>query len=255
MKTSLHARRDQLETAGRAGFTMIEMVIAVLVVAIITSVAVPRGIDSHRRHQLQAAAHHLALDLRYAASHAGAKSQPQTVTFTPASQQYEINGLADPNRPSLPFVVDLTRQYGVQFDSVLFNGATPEVISFDGYGRPTDTGLITLSRGAYQISILLDANGEIGVCPVMLAGEEVNTNLFASHGGGTGSASGGQMVQSGNQTSMMAGAGGSGSSGTSGGSGSSSQAKAPESSDETKDSGDSSKSSGSLLDGFFGLFK
>ena len=122
----------------RHGFSLVELVMVLAIMAIITALAVPHYNSSVSRYRADAAARRIASDLELAQSRA-----------------YQLAGIADLNHPDQPYTVRLADPpYFAVLKSVNFAGSN--TISFDGYGQPTNPGAIILGVGVEQRTITVD---------------------------------------------------------------------------------------------------
>ncbi|MCK4343311.1 MAG: prepilin-type N-terminal cleavage/methylation domain-containing protein, partial [Phycisphaerae bacterium] len=138
------------------GFTLLELVMVVAIVAILASVALPRFANTLGRHRIEAAARRVAGDLNLARRQARLSSSDQNVVFDVSAESYQLPGLADLDHPTTGYEVQLDEQpYEVEILSAVFD-ADAEII-FDGYGIPDSGGSVVLVGGGYQITISVDA--------------------------------------------------------------------------------------------------
>ena len=143
-------------TRDERGFTLIELVITKVVMALLVWVALPHSFASDVR--LNAAARQLQSDIRYAQELAMTRGQHHQIRFYAASNpsptnQYEIvtaasQAVLHPLSRSSSFVVDFNdpQWAGVQLDSTL-------TLEFDGLGRPDAAKTISLNGGAKVITV------------------------------------------------------------------------------------------------------
>ena len=151
---------------GRAGFTVVEMVIAVLIIGIMAAVAVPRYSNSLMRYRADVAARRIAGDLATARARARATSSSQAIVFTvpPAGNRYEINGMKDPNGFLTTYTVDLAKApYVAMLSSVSLGGDTSLI--YNGYGMPDSGGTIVVQAGQYTKTITIDQNTGMATIP------------------------------------------------------------------------------------------
>ena len=142
----------------RLAFTVLELVVALAIVAMFASLAVPRYANFFARQRAESAARRIAIDLALAQRRAKFASATQTVTFDVAADAYELVGMQDPDHPTQPYVISLSdKPYGATIDSADFPGKTSKVIVFDGYGMPDGGGTVVVEVGSYQWTITVDA--------------------------------------------------------------------------------------------------
>jgi prepilin-type N-terminal cleavage/methylation domain-containing protein len=155
----------QLTRPRQRAFSLTEMMIAVLIIAIMTSASVPRLLHRQDEWQVKAASFQLANDLRALANAATASSQSLDVQFLLANDRYIMPGTSDPSRPSLPYQVDLRERYGVDIVSTTLPTIPLPTLSFSGYGVPSSAVTILLARNNEQASVLVSATGQVSVTP------------------------------------------------------------------------------------------
>jgi prepilin-type N-terminal cleavage/methylation domain-containing protein len=117
----------------RAGLSLIELVIVVLVMGIIAAIISIRFTDSLTHHRLDSAAKLVAQDVQTAANGARTRSTPVTVVFDTTAEKYTFTGLEHPSRPGKPYVVDVKDIWNVEIESTDFKSATPLKINAFGY--------------------------------------------------------------------------------------------------------------------------
>ena len=156
----------------RPAFSLLELGLVLLIVAILASMAIPRFSGAATRQRADAAARRIISDLTLAREHARQSSTSQTVIFDVAANGYRLPGLPDPDHPTSEYEVDLDEEpYRAAIVSVDFGG-TANVL-FDGFGVPAgdavDGGTIVIRVGAEQRTITLDPDtGEASVTSVIL---------------------------------------------------------------------------------------
>lgn len=137
----------------RAGFSLIEMVIVLMILGIMSGVAAPRYTEAIAWRRCDLAARTLAADLRQAAIAAQQTSVPKTIEFDVDGNTYTA--------------IDLPRTYSAQQRSQLAItivsadfGGVPR-ITFDIYGRPSAAGTVVLESADHQRTLTIDTNGTI----------------------------------------------------------------------------------------------
>ena len=122
------------------GFTLIELVLIIVVVAIIGTVVVNIGVDSIADSKLNGAARKLISDLRFAQQVSGVKRIRHGVIFTANTYTvFENDDTADPARNpqgGADFAVDFT--VGDFSGVTLATNLTNSVVRFDAAGRPME---------------------------------------------------------------------------------------------------------------------
>lgn len=139
----------------RKAFSLVEVVLVLAILAILVAIAAPRYGTAVARYQAEMAARRIVADLALARSRARISSTQHSVAFTPATDQYQLPGVADLKNSSGDYLVDLSaRPYYADLFSADFGGETTVV--FDGYGTPNSSGQIVVEVGNIQKIISLD---------------------------------------------------------------------------------------------------
>jgi type II secretory pathway pseudopilin PulG len=139
---------------------LIELVIAMLILALISTAGVPKIVAHQDKWRLQSAARHLAHDLRQTAKYALARSESFSMQFDLTLDRYTLPTVIDPAHPGQTYSVSLRDLYGVDLTSTTLVG-TPPTFTWSGYGSPVAAGSITLQRNGQQAIVTITAQGEV----------------------------------------------------------------------------------------------
>ncbi len=131
----------------RRGFSLLELVIVMALLAIIGGIAMPRYTASLAHHRAEAAARRIAADLAYLRQQARFTSSSKTIAFDLATHQYS---------GSITTVMLGNEPYEAVILSVDFGGDAE--IVFDGYGNPDSGGMVLIQAGHRQKTITVDGD-------------------------------------------------------------------------------------------------
>ena len=140
------------------------MLIVVLIIGITAAIAVPKYADALDRYRVEGAANRIRRDLLFARTIARSGSKSVTVTFQTGTNQYELIGQPNPDRPGESHIVLLANTgYPVSLTSVNIDGGTS--ITYDMHGRPfagtgtttpMSSGTISVASGVRQKSVVIE---------------------------------------------------------------------------------------------------
>lgn len=136
-------------------FSLIELALVLVIVAILAAVATPRFSGATQRARLDAAAGRVAADLHRLRAEARRTSRSLTLTFDPAADSLAAPDLPSLDRSGTGYSLDLSRApYHADLRSADFDGDA--AITFDGYGRPDSGGTATVAAGDSERTVTLD---------------------------------------------------------------------------------------------------
>jgi prepilin-type N-terminal cleavage/methylation domain-containing protein len=139
------------------GFSLVELVMVVVIIAILAAMAVPRFGDSLAHRRVEAAARRIAADLALAQRRAKATSASHTVVFNTGGHAYVVEGAQDLDHPGDVYEVSLADDpYRAVITAIVLGADTPRKIVFDGYGVPDSGGTIVVEAGGNQKTVTVD---------------------------------------------------------------------------------------------------
>jgi prepilin-type N-terminal cleavage/methylation domain-containing protein len=148
--------RDFTCTAERRGFSLVEMVVVVVVIAVTAAIGVPRYTSALLRYRADMAARRIVTDLAAARTRARITGASQTVIFVTGTNSYSIPGMPGLDNPAASYGVWLAdKPYQASLVSVSFGGSA--TLTFNGYGTPASGGQVVVQAGSARKTVLLDA--------------------------------------------------------------------------------------------------
>ena len=143
------------------GFTVVELLIVVVIIAIAALLAVPM-ITSAAGIQVRSAANMVAADLEYAKSIAISRGQNISVVFDKVGESYSIENqgggvIPHPVKKGFDYLIDFRRDSRldkVDIADVDFNSTGQ--VTFDCLGSPDSGGIITLQAGGTIMRISVE---------------------------------------------------------------------------------------------------
>ena len=147
----------------RRGFSMMEVVVTMMIMAVMAGVSVPRIMSNLSDYRAESAANRIASDLRLAQKHARTTGTSETVTFDVASDHYSFSTVPDPKTNTQIYSVDVSDYpYSATMTRVDFGGS--QSVTFNGLGFPGASGTLTVSSGQSSWGISLEAvSGSLSV--------------------------------------------------------------------------------------------
>jgi prepilin-type N-terminal cleavage/methylation domain-containing protein len=164
---TIHPRR-QTPRRGRAGFSLLELVMVIAVLTVIMVIAQPRVAEALQRQRLRGAAERVATDLKFARGEAMRLRTYTLVVFDPVNDRYAawyIDAATDPPAwavmtdplvPTRRLTVDLGSHPDHAVDIMVANFEGVPAVAFDPYGAAIQGGGISLGLGRLQIDAKVD---------------------------------------------------------------------------------------------------
>jgi len=148
------------------GFSLIELIVVICILALLAGVGIPRLANAAARTRVEAAARRVAAELRAAQTRARQVSASQTIVFDLLTQRCLFPGVTDPDHPGTPLVLALADPpYEVRIVRADFGG--DDQLSFDGWGMPDSGGTLVIQCGEHARSIEVAADsGEVTIATV-----------------------------------------------------------------------------------------
>lgn len=138
------------------GFSLVELVIVLAIVAVFAAVAVPKYSQSLARYRADATARRVVADLDRGRAKAASSSQSWVVNIDLAKHELIIPGAGDLDTGTDDYVARLAEApYEAKIVSANFGGGV--AVTFDGFGVPDNGGSVVVKAGGEQRTITLDA--------------------------------------------------------------------------------------------------
>jgi prepilin-type N-terminal cleavage/methylation domain-containing protein len=147
------------------GFSLLELTVVLLLTAICAAVALPRWANSLQSFRADSAAKRIAADLALAQSEAYSTSAAKTVRFSVGSSQYTLEGVRPLGRSAGTYTVSLAGDPYRCAIAAVWGQTGEQSITFDGYGKPSRGGTITIAAGSVQKSIVVSPDSGAAVVP------------------------------------------------------------------------------------------
>ena len=139
----------------RSGLTLLDVVIAVLILGIMSMAAVPRYTGLLHQYRVEAAAERLVADLQLVRNNAYACSETRSVLFNPSQVSYQIPSSTTVARDG---VVDLSAApYYLTGLTVVPSEITQ--VDFDAFGHASGSVAVWLELGQNKRVVTIPSNG------------------------------------------------------------------------------------------------
>ena len=160
---SRQARKNRLSLS----FTLLELMVVVMILAIVAAVAVPMAVGTGDM-QVISAARMMSADLQYAQNTAITTQRPITVAFDTSAESYSLSNasgaLIHPITKEAFTVNFMSREGFNALDVVSADFGENLSVTFDELGAPDSAGTVILRAGphVYQVSVAT-ATGKVTV--------------------------------------------------------------------------------------------
>ncbi|MDP9175849.1 MAG: prepilin-type N-terminal cleavage/methylation domain-containing protein [Planctomycetota bacterium] len=140
---------------GRRGYSLIELLMVLAIMALFGAIAAPRFANSAALYRGQAAAQRIAADIALAQRLAKTTSAGQTINYSVAANSYALAGVVGLTGAASGYNLNLASDpYQATLISVTIGGGTS--ITFDRYGQPSAGGSIVVQSGNSQRTVTID---------------------------------------------------------------------------------------------------
>jgi type II secretion system protein H len=148
----------------RRGFSLVELVIVLVIIATVSAIAIPRYSSAAGTYRADMAARRLASDIALAQSQARTTGQLADILFAAGSSTYALVQQSGLDGGSRRFKVNLAAEpFMTTMESVQISDAG-STLTFDGYGKPTQGARIVLNSAGHQRVVTIDqSSGAINV--------------------------------------------------------------------------------------------
>jgi Tfp pilus assembly protein FimT len=145
----------------RGAFTVIELLIVIVTMAILAGLAIPSFSSTLSERRAWAAAERIRADLQWARQHAISTSTPQPVMFS--ADGYVLPGMRNLDNTSDEYKVDLSNDaYQVRLVSADLGG--DQALVFDIYGNADSAAQIVIAAGEFtKIINVQEITGAVSV--------------------------------------------------------------------------------------------
>lgn len=141
--------------ATRGGFSLVELLIVIGILAVMAAVAVPRFGRAAERYRLDLAADQLARDLSMVRESARSRGNGMSLLVDPEKLRYIVPSWADPRGDAARYTVRLDEEpYRVEHWEI--KGSLGFSITFDEFGGSNTGGEITLMSGGQSRTVVIE---------------------------------------------------------------------------------------------------
>ncbi|MCC6322032.1 MAG: prepilin-type N-terminal cleavage/methylation domain-containing protein [Phycisphaerales bacterium] len=146
----------RLLVQSRPAFTLLEVVIVLIIVAVLATLASLRYAGSLDRYRLDGASRRIIAEVSRAQVEARTTSASQTVRFNISGSTVAVLSADDILNSRAGRVVSLADDpYRA---AMAVNGLASNVLTFNAFGDPSGGGIITLTRNGLSAAVAIDAS-------------------------------------------------------------------------------------------------
>lgn len=150
-------RRNRRRRHENLAFTLIEMTLVIVVIAIVSAIAIPRYAGAVNRYRVEMAAKRVAADFSLARNAARSSGLGQSIDFTTPRNGYTMPGLAAPDGRAGDYIVKLGDEpYKVSLGTVTIGSTGATSLQFTRYGYPTAAASVVVTSSGYSRTIYVD---------------------------------------------------------------------------------------------------
>lgn len=158
------SRRSHTPTIAPTGFTLIEMILVVAIVATFAAVVIPRFGNSSDHHRAELSARKLVADLAFARDAARALSSPVTFRFSTDTHRWTVSGIPPASGGvAADTFVDLSEApFASRIESVALTIPPDQRTSslvFSAYGIPNASARVVIRSGTVRRTVVLTSPG------------------------------------------------------------------------------------------------
>lgn len=160
----MHVQNSSMVRTLRHGnpraYTLIELLIVMMVIAILAAAGAPKFTNSITRFRIDAVAHRITGDLKHARRVAQQTSAPVTVNFDVASNRYTLSGVTSTDRQGQAFAFSLAEsEYACVLVSASFGSGSS--LTFNIHGQPSNSGTIVVRCGTLTRTVTVNDIGQV----------------------------------------------------------------------------------------------
>lgn len=143
------------------GLALVDVVIALLILAVMVSVAAPGWRGALERYRVQVAAERLGWQLRLLQAEAITRGETTVASFDTGANEYSLLPLVDPRTRQQPWRVRLSRES--PHVALVATEFPDNELEFGNTGLPSSSGAVILESAHWQVRVTVRPSGMIQV--------------------------------------------------------------------------------------------